>query len=90
MSIQRQNIYLALLFTGLFLFFPPGLSAHEGEDHADEIAESAGRVLGRISFPTTTESPEAQQAFVDGMLLLHLFEYPFARDEFLKAQQLDP
>jgi hypothetical protein len=90
MSIQRQNIFLALLFTGLFFFFPSGLSAHEGEDHADEVPESAGRVLGRISFPTTTESPEAQQAFIDGMLLLHLFEYPFARDEFLKAQQLDP
>ncbi len=24
------------------------------------------------------------------MLLLHLFEYPYARDEFLKAQELDP
>lgn len=64
--------------------------AHEGGDHAVEEAPVGGRVLGRIEFPTSTESAEAQQAFIQGMLLLHLFEYPFARDEFLKAQQIDP
>lgn len=48
------------------------------------------RVLGELSFPTTAASPEAQAAFVRGMLLLHLFEYPFARDEFLAAQALEP
>ena len=64
--------------------------AHEGDDHAAEEAQAGGRVLGRIEFPTSTESSEAQQAFIQGMLLLHLFEYPFARDEFLKAQQIDP
>ncbi len=69
---------------------PTGAVAHEGDDHAAPEPQSGGRVLGRISFPTTTNSPEAQQAFIQGMLLLHLFEYPFARDEFLKAQALDP
>jgi tetratricopeptide (TPR) repeat protein len=64
--------------------------AHQGEDHSAEDEPRTGRVLGRISFPTTTQSGEAQQAFIQGMLLLHLFEYPFARDQFLLAQQHDP
>lgn len=66
------------------------LPAHEGDVHADAETDSSGRVLGRISFPTTTTSPEAQEAFINGMLLLHLFEYPYARDQFLRAQALDP
>jgi tetratricopeptide (TPR) repeat protein len=52
--------------------------------------DGTGRVLGAISFPTAARSSEAQQAFIDGMLLLHLFEYPFAREQFLHAQQLEP
>jgi hypothetical protein len=90
MSNQSRNILLALFSLSLVILAPPGGSAHEGEDHVAQEQQPNGRVLGRISFPTTTRSPEAQQAFIDGMLLLHLFEYPFARDEFLKAQRLDP
>jgi hypothetical protein len=70
--------------------FASATSAHEGDTHDVDQPEVSGRVLGAISFPTTTKSPEAQDAFIRGMLLLHLFEYPFARDEFLQAQQLDP
>jgi len=66
------------------------VSAHDGDTHDADQPEVSGRVLGTISFPTTTKSPEAQGAFIRGMLLLHLFEYPFARDEFLQAQQYDP
>ncbi len=64
--------------------------AQEGDDQAVEEGQAGARVLGHIEFPTSTESSEAQQAFIQGMLLLHLFEYPYARDEFLKAQQIDP
>lgn len=46
--------------------------------------------LGRLDFRTSTRSPAAQTAFVEGMLLLHLFEYARARDAFLRAQALDP
>ncbi len=56
----------------------------------DTQAGKAARVLGKISFPTTATAHEAQQAFIRGMLLLHLFEYPFARDEFIQAQQIEP
>ena len=67
-----------------------GLPAHEGDDHGEEQPPPGGRVLGALSFPTSTSVTEAQQAFERGMLLLHLFEYPFARDEFRLAQELDP
>lgn len=67
-----------------------GAPAHGEEDHADEPSEVPGSVLGQISFPTSTRSPGAQDAFIHGMLLLHLFEYPEARDRFLEAQKADP
>ena len=52
---------------------------------AEAAAESPpARVLGRISFPTGTKSEAAQEAFIQGMLLLHLFEYPYSRERFLE------
>ena len=45
--------------------------------------------LGIVNI-STTGSPEAQQEFEKGLLLLHSFEYADAREAFLKAQQLDP
>ncbi len=94
MKKKRTKISLAVCLAVfpllIFMALPVSLNGHDGDDHADETEQASGRVLGTISFPTTTQSPEAQQAFNEGMLLLHLFEYPFARDQFLKAQQLDP
>ena len=65
-----------------------GPSAHQAEDRGEPL--QGGPVLGSLSFPTSTKVPEAQEAFIEGMLLLHLFEYPYAREQFLRAQQLDP
>jgi len=65
-----------------------GLDGHAHTEQA--AAPEKVRVLGEIDFPTSASSPEAQQAFIRGMLLLHLFEYPFAREEFLRAQQVEP
>ena len=45
--------------------------------------------LGTIEFKTSS-SPEAQKEFLHGVLLLHSFEYPDARNSFIKAEQLDP
>ncbi|HLF30132.1 MAG TPA: hypothetical protein VI566_03785 [Xanthomonadales bacterium] len=55
----------------------------------DGRAKPAARVLGTIHFPTGAASAEAQEAFIRGMLLLHLFEYDFARAEFLQAQEIE-
>ena len=90
MNILRSMFFLPGLLLFLSLLSSPVLHGHEGDDHAVDTAPDSGRVLGKLSFSTTTQSAEAQQAFIEGMLLLHLFEYPFARDQFLKAQQIDP
>ncbi len=84
----RLLCWMALLATVLGVSPGPGgrLLAHDDAGPAD----TAARVLGEIDFPTSTRSEAAQQAFIRGMLLLHLFEYPFARAEFLRAQELDP
>ena len=46
--------------------------------------------LGTATFPTSTHSPEAQQDFMRGLLLLHLFEYDDAAKAFVDAEQADP
>jgi hypothetical protein len=66
------------------------LNAQEDHSNHADAAAQPGRVLGQIDFPTTATDPEAQAAFIRGMLLLHLFEYPFAREEFIAAQQIEP
>jgi len=64
--------------------------AHTEPPATDKDGQPKIRVLGRIDFPAATRSEEAREAFVRGVLLLHLFEYPFARLEFQRARQLDP
>jgi hypothetical protein len=74
----------------------PALVAHEPRVAKKpaffaETFDSLGHpVLGHIIFPTSTRSAEAQQAFVDGMLQLHLFEYSYARGDFRRAEKLVP
>jgi len=46
--------------------------------------------LGALDFPTSTKSAAAQTAFVRGMLLLHVYEYPRAEKAFQDAEKLDP
>ena len=46
--------------------------------------------LGTATFPTSTQSAEAQQDFMRGLLLLHLFEYRDAAKSFVAAEQADP
>ena len=64
MKTQWRFFFLVVLSLTLTCLAPVDLTAHEGEDHAAEQQQSGGRVLGRISFPTTTNSSEAQQAFM--------------------------
>jgi tetratricopeptide (TPR) repeat protein len=48
-----------------------------------------GVTLGKIDFPTSG-SPEAQHAFIKGMLYMHSFEYEPAAIAFRKAQTIEP
>ena len=63
--------------------------AHQAPSHEVFQAQKIDQ-LGQLAFPTSTKSPEAQSAFVEGMLLLHLFEYQYAQLAFQNAQALDP
>jgi tetratricopeptide (TPR) repeat protein len=46
--------------------------------------------LGTLSFPTSTQVAAAQQAFLRGVLQLHVFEYSSALEAFREAERLDP
>lgn len=46
--------------------------------------------LGTATFATSTHSAEAQQHFMHGLLLLHLFEYQPAAQSFVAAEEADP
>lgn len=60
------------------------------QHHGPENGKTAGPVdLGKIDFPTSA-SPEAQRHFIEGVLLLHSFEYPRARRAFQEASKLAP
>ena len=52
------------------------------------LAAQPSPPLGRISFPTSG-SPQAQSAFLRGVLLLHSFEYDDAIASFRDAQKTD-
>ena len=63
--------------------------AHPAHD-AEPEASLTDAGLGAVNFPTSTRSAAAQQEFLRGMLLLHLFEYPAAEAAFIEARTLDP
>jgi hypothetical protein len=46
--------------------------------------------LGTLTFPTSATVPAAEQAFIRGVLLLHVFEYPSAAAAFREAERLEP
>ena len=90
MTCQKYGIALFVpiisLLAGLSVGGPA--VAQQAEDQTRPAPPQ--RVLGELTFPTTAKSAEAQEAFVQGLLLLHLFEYPFAREQFQRAQELEP
>jgi len=70
----------------LFLMFALVTNAQ----HHDQTAQGKGKVdLGDISFPTSGPA-EAQKHFIQGVLLLHSFEYGRARAEFAEAIRMAP
>ena len=84
-----MKLVLKLAVLALTLCIKP-VSAHNAPHPEDNQNAGHGRVLGKLDFPTSTQSEEAQAAFLQGMLLMHLFEYSFAEEQFQIAQQLEP
>ena len=85
--IRRNPPYrmplLAVLLTALLL------TASACSTQAQESTPGGELDLGTIDFPTSATG-EAQTEFLTGVLALHSFWYPEARDHFRRAQELDP
>lgn len=78
-SCMYRIIILCLLVSPVF-----------AQHHSDGAARSTARVdLGSIEFPTSGPPP-AQKHFIEGVLLLHSFEYGRARRAFQEASRLAP
>ncbi len=81
--MTTSSLRNALLgITALFLVVPLSIAS------AQQLVSIPG--LGAASFPTSTQSAAAQQEFMRGLLLLHLFEYAHAAKAFVAAEQADP
>lgn len=84
MKSCSRNGFLILLF-GLFLTLTP-----VAQHHVPEAGRQNGPVdLGQIDFPTSGPA-EAQKHFIEGVLLLHSFEYDRARRAFQEASRVAP
>ncbi|MDX1492635.1 MAG: hypothetical protein R3253_01070 [Longimicrobiales bacterium] len=65
------------------------LAVASGLPHLASEAEAQKQELGTISFPNSG-SRAAQGPFIEGVLLLHSFEFDDAAQAFRRAQQIDP
>jgi tetratricopeptide (TPR) repeat protein len=73
---------------GVILFLAAAAFGQGHATHGD--SSSPGKIdLGEISFPTSGPA-EAQKHFINGVLLLHSFEYGRARQAFQEASRIAP
>jgi tetratricopeptide (TPR) repeat protein len=79
-------LWLATLM--MLLATSPGFTHDGAHEDTDQTAE-APRILGVLDFPNSG-SEAAQAAFVQGVLLLHSFEFDDSRAAFVEAQTIDP
>ena len=81
---MKKFLYSTAFILSIFMMpagFPAAASA--------QSTINADLSLGTIDFPTSSDG-EAQKEFLTGVLALHSFWYPEARDHFIKAQKLNP
>lgn len=80
-TLSRRFPGLGLILSALLFATAAGASGPHLQSAPD---------LGSLSFLTSTRSAPAQAAFIEGLLLLHVFEYSAAQRAFERAEQLDP
>ncbi len=81
LTARFSGIILSILLAAAFTF---------AQHHEQSTKQSNGSIdLGEISFPTSGPA-EAQKQFIQGVLLLHSFEYGRARAAFAEAIRLAP
>lgn len=79
---MRQIVLIIALFISATTLY--------AQHHGDGAAKPSGPVdLGTIDFPTSGPA-DAQKHFVDGVLLLHSFEYKRAQKAFAEASRIAP
>src|SRR5687767_1540035 len=84
MRHHRSTFFLGIFCCLLFVL------AAAGQHHGPEPGRPSGPVdLGTIDFPTSGPA-NAHKYFVEGMLLLHSFEYSRARRAFQEASRIAP
>jgi tetratricopeptide (TPR) repeat protein len=80
-ALRRFALIAAIVATSAF-----ALSARAERGTTPQTIDG----LGTSTFPTSAKSDAAQTAFLRGLLLLHLFEYPAAAKAFEQAEKLQP
>jgi tetratricopeptide (TPR) repeat protein len=78
------------LFAALALFAGAAHAQQRQKQTRQPERQQQPSLLGRVDFPTSTRSREAQEHFVRGVAALHSFWYEEALDEFRAAAKLDP
>ncbi len=85
-AVIRQFL---IVLSVLLLPGVPALAAESSQTKAPAETQTIPG-LGTLTFQTSTHSPQAQTAFIRGLLLLHVFEYPDAAKAFQSAETIDP
>src|SRR5687767_2545056 len=80
-----MRVKFAPLFLLLIIFGSSFAQHHDG----GTVSSSGPVDLGKIDFPTSGPA-EAQKHFIEGVLLLHSFEYARARRSFAEASRIAP
>jgi len=79
------------LFLALLLLFPVAAFGQHGHAPAKEPAPVAlATGLGDVNHPVTTNNPEAQKFFNQGLGYIYAFNHAEAVNSFKQATQLDP
>jgi hypothetical protein len=87
---RNRNVNRSILgVIALFLCLSAAGAEPVHQHPLDQQSASVQGALGVVHFENSG-ARRAQPVFIRGLLLLHSFEYPAARREFQKAQELDP
>src|SRR6476659_6460429 len=84
MRIIPQRVLSSLIV----LFLSPAFMLAQDDDHAHHARTVDNRALGRVSF-SNSGNAAAQKPFLEGLALIHSFEYTEAVGAFKRAQKAD-
>src|SRR5215211_5810719 len=85
MRISRP---LNIFFVALAVILPARFTAAQDDDHSAHHRPADNRLLGHVTFPNSGNAA-AQKPFLEGLALLHSFEYEEAVDAFHRAAKAD-